>query len=545
MKKKGVLRIFVVLLFGTFLNLVCGQTSSIELSGWASEITSADVNNDGKNEISFLVDTESGEGGFIYLLDETGKIIWQKEIPNSYMLPQFSPVFGDLDNDGKMEVAYTNKYYNGLDSNLIVYNYEGNIKWSKKAHSFGEPGLISGSGFSGTPIIFDIDNDKNKEIISLEDRGILNVWDRNGNFKTGFPIEFGEMVPYDENPDLSYSSVISNAQPVIGDFLGDEKKEITIVINDYSSEYFNPVPDTGRVLIIDSTGEVVRNIKIEGAGLIPLVSADINKDEKDEIIFSNTRTYATGEIWKNDKLYAFKGDGSKLFEKDIKDDYDNHIPSKSERDEITSISIIDRNDENLGIVLKISNEQYIRDGFANSRQRIDILNSLGNLVCSTPYGLMKTHVSRPRIADINNDGKQEIIIGDDKYIFIFNSDCSLMQQINSPVYIWPSLSIENIGAESVALFGGEKKFYMMNLGGRYSNADWPQFQHDSQHTGRYSDFKFLRGDANNDANVNIADAIYILGYLFGKKPAPPAPFPNAGLDPTVDNLDCKCYGTGC
>jgi len=80
---------------------------------------------------------------------------------------------------------------------------------------------------------------------------------------------------------------------------------------------------------------------------------------------------------------------------------------------------------------------------------------------------------------------------------------------------------------------------------------------------------FLRGDANNDGTVSIADAIFILGYLFskgeepycadaadfddnqsinigdaiatlsylfGNKTSPAPPFPSPGLDPTEDDL---------
>ena len=45
-------------------------------------------------------------------------------------------------------------------------------------------------------------------------------------------------------------------------------------------------------------------------------------------------------------------------------------------------------------------------------------------------------------------------------------------------------------------------------------------------------------DANDDGSVGIVDAIVILQYLFGGGAAPAAPFPDCGLDPTPDILDC-------
>ena len=45
-------------------------------------------------------------------------------------------------------------------------------------------------------------------------------------------------------------------------------------------------------------------------------------------------------------------------------------------------------------------------------------------------------------------------------------------------------------------------------------------------------------DANDSGIADIADAVYTLSYLFAGGPAPPAPFPDYGLDPTGDDLDC-------
>jgi len=53
--------------------------------------------------------------------------------------------------------------------------------------------------------------------------------------------------------------------------------------------------------------------------------------------------------------------------------------------------------------------------------------------------------------------------------------------------------------------------------------------------------RFKRGDANDDGRTNIADAISILGHLFGGSGDLPAPFGVCGTDPTDDTLDCKSY----
>jgi len=45
-------------------------------------------------------------------------------------------------------------------------------------------------------------------------------------------------------------------------------------------------------------------------------------------------------------------------------------------------------------------------------------------------------------------------------------------------------------------------------------------------------------DANDDGFVDIGDPIYLLGFQFSNTAPPPVPFPQAGPDPTADNLEC-------
>ena len=51
-------------------------------------------------------------------------------------------------------------------------------------------------------------------------------------------------------------------------------------------------------------------------------------------------------------------------------------------------------------------------------------------------------------------------------------------------------------------------------------------------------------DSNDDGTLNIADAIALLGYLFSGTTPPPPPFPDCGIDPTVDALECESFD-GC
>ena len=45
-------------------------------------------------------------------------------------------------------------------------------------------------------------------------------------------------------------------------------------------------------------------------------------------------------------------------------------------------------------------------------------------------------------------------------------------------------------------------------------------------------------DVNDNGTVNSQDATDLLNYLFSGGPAPKAPYPQAGTDPTMDGLTC-------
>ncbi|HLU50163.1 MAG TPA: hypothetical protein VK116_18830 [Planctomycetota bacterium] len=45
-------------------------------------------------------------------------------------------------------------------------------------------------------------------------------------------------------------------------------------------------------------------------------------------------------------------------------------------------------------------------------------------------------------------------------------------------------------------------------------------------------------DVNDDGRLNVADPVFIVGYLFSGTAAPPPPFPDCGPDPDGDDFGC-------
>jgi hypothetical protein len=48
-------------------------------------------------------------------------------------------------------------------------------------------------------------------------------------------------------------------------------------------------------------------------------------------------------------------------------------------------------------------------------------------------------------------------------------------------------------------------------------------------------------DVNNDENVNVADTVFLLSYLFAGGVTPAAPFPACGQDPGGSTLACDSF----
>lgn len=60
-------------------------------------------------------------------------------------------------------------------------------------------------------------------------------------------------------------------------------------------------------------------------------------------------------------------------------------------------------------------------------------------------------------------------------------------------------------------------------------------------TGGQTPTCFSAGDTNDDGLLDITDLIYALTFIFLNGNPPPAPFPGCGVDPTGDSLGCLAY----
>jgi hypothetical protein len=69
-----------------------------------------------------------------------------------------------------------------------------------------------------------------------------------------------------------------------------------------------------------------------------------------------------------------------------------------------------------------------------------------------------------------------------------------------------------------------------------ARAPWPQYKHDKWNSGRHGFIIDPRvGDANGDEQINVADAVYLINYIFRGGPAPyPLDLGDANCDGDVN-----------
>lgn len=157
-----------------------------------------DIDGDGQGEI--VVGVGGTTNGYIYAYKKDGTICPGFRVTvGKYPM---SPTLADVNNDGVMEIVYGTR-----TGQVFVYKGDGTILpgWPKWMDRFIGASIAVG----------DINNDGNKEIVA-ESRNLLWVWDKNGNVMPGFPYAILDSLV----GSTSYSA------PVIADIDNDGNKEI-------------------------------------------------------------------------------------------------------------------------------------------------------------------------------------------------------------------------------------------------------------------------------------------------------------------------------
>jgi hypothetical protein len=146
--------------------------------------------------------------GYLYVLNADGSERGRKDLTtNPWCEFKGSPAVGDLDNDGRMEIIVAGDV--GSSGKLFCYDSYGNYllkKWD----------VDIGSGTSATPSLADIDDDGSLDVVIGNDAGALKAYDKDGtllwsgNVGTSVkrPVAIGDI---DGNGDLEIAVIGHNA----------------------------------------------------------------------------------------------------------------------------------------------------------------------------------------------------------------------------------------------------------------------------------------------------------------------------------------------
>ena len=407
----------------------------------------------------------------------------QENWPQSFNQVQSSPLIMDIDEDGDQEIIFGD--YNGY---LHVMNSSGQ-------ELSGFP-FDTGDDIWGSPASADLDLDGDYEFVITSKSKHLFILNINGEV----------LLDYDANQFLM-------GTPSIGNFDGDDELEIA----------FGAYTNSGDIFAVNIDGSDVDGFPYQlNEKMLGIALADLDGDDIDEIIFSTESDNLIGYIESNNgnpesnilftaldkfrsdpvvlkiennfyflsgsedgKMYCVDLDGELIFE------FETGSPIQ------TSPGFTSVNDETVGIF------------FGSQDNSLYGIDQSGNLLEGWPVDLGGKVNSSPVFADLDNDGSSEIITGTDTgVVFAFHLDGTIVQ--NFPIILGTAF-IGSPVVEDVD-YDGDLEIFI----GSTANL-----------TGL--DFK-LNGNTIGEWNMFHGDAMRKSFYEFD---------PNAGCDnPLIADINC-------
>ncbi|MCK4353030.1 S8 family serine peptidase [candidate division WOR-3 bacterium] len=279
------------------------------------------------------------------------------------------------------------------------YPYSVNISFEIEVsmNQIGWPVDIS-SQVSASPIIIDIDNDGEMEVIAGDHNGRLWVWNKDASVYLGFPFNTGDQI---------------RSSSAIGDVDGNGDLEIV-----FGSKDMN-------LYIVNHDASLLLKFRAKNYITGTPVLKDLNKDGDLEIIFGDY----------SGNLYVINHD-STLF-KTFPYSIGEKIYSGAGVGDVDGDSIFDI------VVGTYGHELYV-------------ISSNGNVLFGWPQEVGGSIHCAPSLADLDNDGKLEIVCGsDDGKLYVFNCQGVLLDTIQTGNRIRSSPSFCDIDKDgNVEIFFG-------------------------------------------------------------------------------------------
>lgn len=418
-----------------------------------------------------------GMDGRVIVGDLNGNVLGQYSIGSAEI--QAPPALGDLDADGVLDIVIGN-----VDGNIVAMRGNGTEIWRNRTNRFADQG--KDPSIYGAAAIGDIDNDGRPEVVLASNDHSLNAWNHDGTTVEGFP--FTTM-------DSSWSA------PALADIDGDGFAEIIQATDvDYITAPHAGCPGFGAIIrAIEHTGTQIWQTCIPGEIIMASASiGDIDADGDLDVVFGSGAYFtAIGEATQPaNRVYALDAKtGSMLpgWPVDLGADSDASV----------ALGNMD-NDPQLEVATSAKDGQVHvleHDGSVKWEACAMMPNS-APFVCEQgrEWGGIATPVS---IADIDNDGQQEVVAFIHTNVFVFDGSSGGVERTSDVI---AGHGYAPKGQPTVVSHNGEALILVQylhesgpNLVGRNAgddltivglgtgtplgSSDWPQFGQNAANTG--------------------------------------------------------------